>query len=484
MLLPAARLLIVSVVSLLLIPAAWAQKAAAGSSSASPLRTWTDASGQHKVRATLVKVEDGAAVLRRADNDVEVRIPLEKLSKLDQTWIARHPVAGPSSAASGAAQGEWPCWLGPNHDGKSPDTGLLKEWPSAGPTLLWKVTDLGQGYSSVAVAGGAVYVTGEKDNQLWIRAFDLAGKQKWRIEHGPSCQAGGQAGSRGTPTIDGRNLYLLSGAGLLGCFDTASGQPKWTCEAKQFGGGPGQWGYAESVLIWGDMAIFKPGGQNCIVALDKRTGQKIWASHGFSAGPEYGSCLPIFRDGQKLLVTGTNEGLMCVNAANGAFLWGNPFSAHNTANCPTPAYSDGYVFWANGYGKGGICIKVARGGKASQAWTTPEMVCHHGGYVIDHGCIYGNHDNGWACLDLKTGRKMWQDKGVGKGSLCWADGMLYLLSEQSGHAALATCSPQGLRITGRVKVEGEGPSWAHPVVIGGRLYLRYDKNLYCFDVKG
>jgi outer membrane protein assembly factor BamB len=173
-----------------------------------------------------------------------------------------------------------------------------------------------------------------------------------------------------------------------------------------------------------------------------------------------------------------------VNAKNGSLLWSNPFAADNTANCPTPAYSDGHVFWANGYGKGGVCMKLGRGGAASEAWTTRDMVCHHGGYVIHEGHIYGNNEGGWACLDLKSGEKKWGERAVGKGSLCWADGMLYLFSESNGQGALATCSPDGLKITGRVQVRGTGPSWAHPVVVGGRLYLRYDTNLYCFDVAG
>ena len=151
---------------------------------------------------------------------------------------------------------------------------------------------------------------------------------------------------------------------------------------------------------------------------------------------------------------------------------------------PTPAYSDGHVFWANGYGKGGVCVKLEGRGQASEAYTTREMECHHGGYIIENGYVYGNHSGGWTCLELRTGEKKWHERGVvGKGSLCWADGMLYLFSENDGKAALATCSPEGLEIKGQVKVDGEGPSWAHPVVIGGRLYLRYDTTLYCFDVK-
>ncbi|MHC4496534.1 MAG: hypothetical protein ACYSYM_12015, partial [Planctomycetota bacterium] len=164
----------------------------------------------------------------------------------------------------------------------------------------------------------------------------------------------------------------------------------------------------------------------------------------------------------------------------------NDWSAKNVANCPDPVYSDGHVFWANGYGKGGICLKLSSAGSkvsAEEAWTTKDMVCHHGGYIVHEGHIYGNHSGGWSCLNLKTGEVKWTEKAVGKGSLCFADGMLYLFGERGGKAALATCSPEGLVVKGNVTVEGSGPSWAHPVVIGGRLYLRYADNLYCFDVK-
>ncbi|MBM4042197.1 MAG: polyvinylalcohol dehydrogenase, partial [Planctomycetes bacterium] len=247
------------------------------------------------------------------------------------------------------------------------------------------------------------------------------------------------------------------------------------------------WGYAESVLIYRNYAIVKPGGRNCVVALNKETGAMVWASKGYTGGAEYSSCLAVPYQGAHLVLTGTRDGLLCVSARTGNVLWSNPWSANNTANCPTPAFEDGYVFWANGYGKGGICMKLTvteKGVSARQAWPPGAMECHHGGYIIEKGYIYGNDGDGYSCLELKTGKRMWRERAVGKGSLCWADGMLYLFGEGGGQAALATCSPEGMELKGRVRVQGNGPSWAHPVVVGGRLYLRYDTNLYCFDVKG
>ena len=187
-----------------------------------------------------------------------------------------------------------------------------------------------------------------------------------------------------------------------------------------------------------------------------------------------------------MIVTGTRKGIFAVDADSGNLLWSNDWSAGNTANCPTPAYADGHVFWSNGYGKGGVCLRLKKENDSvavDVAWTTKKLVCHHGGYVIHEGYIYGNHGVGWTCLDLKTGEQQWNERAVGKGSLCFADDMLYLFSENGGQAALANCSPDGLKLSGEVKVEGNGPSWAHPVVAGGRLYLRYDTHLYCFDVR-
>jgi len=395
-------------------------------------------------------------------------------------------VASQSKAISAAGQtAEWPCWRGPSRDGKSPDTGLLKEWPKGGPELLWQARGLGNGYSTVAVSSGSVYTTGDVKDKLMLFAFDMNGKPLWNVPVDKAWTKD-KPGSRSTPTVNGDRLYILSGNGVLACLDAKTGSQHWAQDLTSFGGQCSTWGYAESVLIYKNLAIIKPGGGNCIMAFDKVSGQMVWQSKGFKAVPEYSSCVPFTYNEIPMLATGTRAGIVCVSPDTGDVLWSNGWSKNNTANIPDPAYADGYVFWANGYNKGGICLKLAASGgqvSAQQVWTTNDMVCHHGGYIVHEGYIYGNHNNGWSCLELKTGKLRWNEKGVGKGSLCFADGMLYLFGESGGKAALATCSPAGLQLKGQVTVQGSGPSWAHPVVIGGRLYLRYADNLYCFDVK-
>ena len=189
----------------------------------------------------------------------------------------------------------------------------------------------------------------------------------------------------------------------------------WARRAGNLGAARGGWGYAESVLVDEDRVVFKPGGQNCLAALDKRSGTTVWQSQGYSAGPEYGSCLRFTEGGAGFIVTGTSKGLVCVRAADGQVRWSNGFSADNTANCPTPVFSDDFVFWANGYGKGGICMRLTADGRAEAAWTTREMDCHHGGYIVDRGYIYGNHGGGWSLPRAQVGLEEMARPGPGQG---------------------------------------------------------------------
>jgi outer membrane protein assembly factor BamB len=396
-------------------------------------------------------------------------------------------IALASASAALALSPDWPGWLGPHRDNKSTDTGLLKQWPAGGPKLLWKAPNLGHGFSTVSIANDTLYTTGDQDNgMLRLFAINIDGTPKWNVDIGayPNLD---HPGARSTPTLDADKVYLLTGEGNLTCRSTADGKELWHHMMSEYGGKQPGWGYAESPLIYNNTLIITPGGNTPIVALDKTSGEVVWKSQGVKAGAQYGSVVAFTYENMPLLAAGTQAGLICVRADNGQFQWKNDFAANNTANCPTPAYADGYLFWANGYGKGGVCVKLAaEGGKctATEAWTTKDMVCHHGGYVIVDGYIYGNNEGSWSCLNLKDGTPAWdRQKAVGKGSLCYADGMLYLFGEKGGKAGLYTCSPTSLEQKGQVTVQGSGPSWAHPVVTGGRLYLRYDQTLYCFDVK-
>ena len=252
----------------------------------------------------------------------------------------------------------------------------------------------------------------------------------------------------------------------------------------EMGGRVGGWKYAESVLILGKLAIVTPGGSNAIVALDKTSGKDVWKSDAsITAG--YSSCMTITEGASTIIVNGSQSGLLAVDAKTGKQVYMNKFASGNTANVPTPAYSDGYLFWAVGYGKGGICFKVTcSAGKWSfeEAWRSRDFDCHPGNYVVADGMVFGKGRGGLACVDLKTGKTKWKER-VGAGQVCWGDGMLYVVSDSGGRISLIDPTAQDARTKGKFSIAGSGRSWAYPVVIDGRLFLRYDTNLYCYNIK-
>lgn len=380
---------------------------------------------------------------------------------------------------------DWPGFLGKNRDGHSPDKGLLKQWPEGGPPLAWKIDNVGPGWSSMAVANGLVYTTGNADDNQMLICLNLNGKEEWRVEQGPKCSHRKYGGARSTPTIDGDRIYLTGGGGLVTCHSTADGKILWQRHMKsEMGGKVGGWQYAESVLILDNFAIVTPGGRNAIVALDKMTGKDIWKSD-VSATAGYSSCITITEGGNTIIANGSQSGLLVVDAKTGKLIHKHDFAAPNTANVPTPAYADGFLFWAVGYGKGSVCLKVEHDAgqwTLNEAWRNGDLNCHPGNYVLADGCVFGKGRRSLVCVDLTTGEAKWQER-VGAGEVCWADDMLYVLSDSGGRISLVDPSARSSKVKGTFTVEGSGRSWAHPVVVDGRLLLRYDTNLYCYDVK-
>lgn len=380
---------------------------------------------------------------------------------------------------------DWPGFLGPNRDGNSSATGLLKDWPEDGPTLLWKVENVGPGWSSMAVVDGRIYTTGNEGDSQMLICLDLEGNEQWRAEQGPKCSHRGYPGARSTPTIDDDRIYVTGGDGLVTCHRLDDGKILWKRHMKSdFGGRVGGWRYAESVLILDDLAIVTPGGENAIVALDKMTGEDVWKSDVFATAG-YSSCITITEGDSTVIVNGSQSGLLIVDAKTGELIHKHDFAAPNTANVPTPAYTDGLLFWAVGYGKGSVCLEVEQSAGEwtfKEIWRNTDLSCHPGNYVVAGGRVYGKGKGGLACVDLKTGETLWTER-VRAGQVGWADDMLYVFSDSGGQMSLVDPAAESPKVKGSFTVEGIGRSWSHPVVIDGRMLLRYDTNLYCFDVK-
>jgi len=396
------------------------------------------------------------------------------------------------SIVSIAICADWPQFRGPNRDGKSGETGLLKKWPADGPKLLWTANaNLGAGYASVSVAKGSIYTTGVVDGQEHIFALDLKGKLKWKAKYGPVFKRYFPS-TRSTPTVDGDRLYVMSSMGRIACFSAADGKEKWAVDtAEKLGGKNLRWGIAESVLIIGEMAICTPGGKDAtMVALNKMTGETIWRTKGLGEKSAY--CSPILiKEGKKnLIVTMAHSHTIGVRPEDGKVLWKFPYRGQWEAHAITPTYVDGRIFITSGYNDGAVMLKLAADGKSVKpAWKRVTFDTHHGGVIYVDGHVYGttweNNSNGnWICVNWKSGKICFNEHWKCKGSMVFADGMLYCYEEKDGTVALVKPDPSGFKVISFFQVtKGEGKHWAHPVVANGVLYVRHGNALMAYDVK-
>ena len=391
---------------------------------------------------------------------------------------------------------DWPGWRGPNHDAIAAEKGLLNQWSDEGPPLLWTAGGLGGGFSSIAIADGRIYTLGQRSDGCCLICLDLNGKEMWATPIGkddPNC----------TPTIDGDRVYAMDRHGELACCDTASGKVIWSRSfAKEFGGSDPTWGYSESPRVDGNSLIVTPGSQEALlVALDKKSGKVIWKTsdaklgnngHG---GAGYASVQISNGAGVKQYVQMVGKGLVSVNAKDGKFLWTYNRVANGTATIPTPIVRGDYVFGASGYGDGGSClvklVKSGSGVKAEEVWykRSNELQNHHGGVILVGDHLYLGHGSNQGfpgCVDFLTGKDAWRPgRGPGEGSaaIVCADGHLYFRYE-SGEMALIEATPAAYHLKGTFKIKTKhSASWPHPVVLDGKLYLRDQQDLHCYNVK-
>lgn len=438
-------------------------------------------------------------------------------------YVQTVSAAAPSGV--GLPAGEWPQWRGPNRDAVSTETGLLQAWPDAGPKLAWKATGLGSGFASVAIADGRIFTMGDilppsadakpdakgkkksgpSTGQQYIFALSADdGKHLWRTPIGPSFEETGYHGSRCTPTVDGDRVYALGTNGDFLCCEAATGKVLWSKNFKSDFGGKmmSGWAYSESPLIDGDKVVVTPGGNEAgIVALDKMTGKEVWRSklavegENGKDGAGYASIVISNGAGVKQYVTIVGRGCVGVDAETGKFLWSYNKIANPTANIPTPIVRDDYVFCTTGYGGGGAALlklkKTAAGVAADEVWYTgaKDFQNHHGGVVLLGDYLYcGNgHNKGFPiCVEFLTGKTVWdggRGEGSGSAAVVYADGQLYF-RYQDGKVVLIEASPAGYKVNGTFQIpDCENPSWPHPVVAGGKLYLREQDNLFVYDVK-
>lgn len=405
---------------------------------------------------------------------------------------------GLGAAESAAKKGVWPDWRGPSRDGICTETGLLQKWSDDGPPLLWKVEGLGSGYSSVSIADGRIFTLGQRKGGTDLIALSLEdGSELWSTSMGsgsPNC----------TPVIDGDRVYALSREGHLICADVKSGQVVWDTRFQgDFGGKMmSGWGYSESPLIDGDRLICTPGAEDVMLAaLDKKTGTIIWTTPmpeepgpKGRAGAAYSSVVISEGGGVRQYVQLTGKGVSAVAADDGRLLWHYNKVANGTANIPTPIVSGNYVFCSTGYNTGSALLELHSDGKgkvrAEEIYFLEgrDLQNHHGGMVLVDGYIYcgHGHNKGFpVCVEMKTGKTVWnggRGPGTGSAAVIYADGQLYF-RYQNGVMGLIEATPEEYRLNGEFKLaSNNGSSWPHPAIAHGKLYLRDQGTLLCYDI--
>lgn len=401
--------------------------------------------------------------------------------------IAVHATLG---SGDNQAPAIWPEFHGIGRTNQSPETGLLKKWPADGPPRLWQYDKCGIGYSGISIAEGMIFCAGVFDDSEAVFALTLDGKRQWQSPNGPAWQ-GSCPGSRTTPTYDEGRVYQMSTAGQLSAYDAHSGRTLWSVDLKAaFNAKPGIWGYAENVLVEGEHVLCMPGGENGrVVALDKRTGKVAWVNTAIEHSAAYCSPVIVEHGGRRQMISMTQKSIVGVDVVSGELLWSHAFPPRSPQNATTPEYHDGFVFVAGGHHKGGTLLKIAAdSSQASEVWSHEDRDNCHGGVIYQHGNLYGCGcrlgGKSFFCVDFRTGQLKQLDKTLGKVGLTWADGMLYCINHR-GRMSLVGLRPDGFDVVSQFELpkKPDNTYLSHPVVCGGRLYLRCEETLYSFNIR-
>jgi len=394
------------------------------------------------------------------------------------------------AGAQEASGSDWPQHHGPGRTNISSEKGLLKKWPEGGPRLLWKYSACGNGYAGVSIADGKIFTAGDFDDQEMILALNMDGELLWKTSNGEAWR-GSSPGSRATPTYDDGKLYHMSPKGRLAAYEAKTGSSVWAIDLKaEFDARFGVWALSENVIVDGDKVLCMPGGaKGRVVALDKRTGETVWANTDIEHYAAYCSPMVTTYGGVRQLITMTQRSVVAVDVETGKLVWSAPFIPRSPQNSLTPVFHDGYVFVACGHSSGGMLLKIDPDTKSvSTVWYREDLDdCHSGALLVDgrlYGCSCRGGGKHFYCVDFMTGETIKLDRTLVKACITAADGMLYCLHYR-GTMRLLAITPDGFDIVSQFELPRRPPNsyLAHPVVCGGRLYLRCGPDLYAYDIR-
>ena len=390
-----------------------------------------------------------------------------------------------------AAAADWPQFRGPNRDGVSGETGLMKTWPKGGPEKLWESSEIGLGWSSLSVVGGTVYTSGLVGREIAVTALAPGGKRLWQTTVDKAASGGGFRAARSTPTVDGDRLYLMSCAGKGVCLDRASGKVLWSVNLlARYKAENIRHALAESPLVDLKCVYFTTGGRASMVALDKVSGKEVWAAKPLDAHAAYASARIVEQDGLRMIVSLTGKNAFGVRADDGKVLWSFPRETPWEVNINSLLYRDGILYCSNGYKIGTTALKLTVGGDTAQVkplWTNRELDDFMGGTVLAGKALVGTcHEQkpGLVALDAATGKTLYKNSKIGESSVLYADGRLYV-SQFDGTVMLV--DPANGRVLGSLSVpyrkRKDAGTWAHPALSDGKLYYRHESTLTVYDIQ-
>jgi len=388
-------------------------------------------------------------------------------------------------------------WRGANRDGKFTDTGLLKKWPDGGPQQLLKVEGIGDGYSSVIATDKYMFVTGMIDTLDYLSCVTMDGKIKWKVAYGRSWTQSFPE-TRGSATIEGDRVYVVSGTGQLVCMNVEDGAVRWKVNVdKDYKAEWHIWGVAESPLIVDDKVICSPGGKTTsIVAFDKMTGKLIWKSESVGGPRTYVSPTIYQYKNFRYILAATGTHLIALEPTTGKVVWtfkywdGAKWDQPGLIWANTPTFKGANIFLSIGYDYRNVMLTMSEDGKSvTEKWSNLVLDNHHHGIIELDGYLYGsnwtsNAKGKWVCLDWNTGATKYETAWQNKGALVYADGLFYILEEKAGTVALVKPNPQSFDVISSFKLQGgTGMYWSHPFIANGKLYLRHGAVLFVYNIK-
>ncbi len=387
---------------------------------------------------------------------------------------------------------DWPGWRGSDRSDRSSETGLLQEWPKGGPVKKWSFDKAGMGYAGFSVVNGHLFTLGEEGGDEFVICLDAeTGSEVWRQTVSGKFDNNWGDGPRSTPTVDGNQVFSLVADGTLSCLNAKNGEIVWSKKLQDFGGSTPSWGYSESPLVDEGMVICTPGGENgSIIALDKSNGELKWQTEDLDSSAHYSSPIAMQVEGKKQYVQLLPNRAVGIQPDNGDVLWQSEWHG-KTAVIPTAVDVDGKVYITSGYGAGARMINPSSEAAGETIWEGRDMKNHHGGVILVDGFLYGHSDKtGFVCQDPADGKLKWNNKDIDKGCVTWADGRFYYVEESTGNVLLLEANEEKLKLRGKFKMEPQteqrspdGAIWVHPVIAGGKLFVRDQEFIHCYDIR-